>query len=283
MKPEGLIESIRARLLNLSRENGEAFDFVLSRFGIERFLYRLSRSGEADRFVLKGATLFHVWNKKMHRPTRDLDLLASGLDDVESVRESVLAIMRVEVPEDGLSFDEASLVVESIRNDMAYGGVRAKFRTMLGNVRIPVQVDVGFGDAMVPGPETREFPPLLGGFPTATLRVYPVCTVVAEKFEALVRLDVQNTRMKDFFDLDFLLTDGDLNREILRQAIQATFKRRDAELPTDVPTGLTDSFARNKQVMWTAFLGKNGLENQTEEMPIVIARIRRALQWIWQP
>jgi predicted nucleotidyltransferase component of viral defense system len=283
MKSEGLIESIRARLLDLSRDNGEAFDFVLSRFGIERFLYRLSRSREADQFVLKGATLFHVWNKKMHRPTRDLDLLGFGPDDVESVRASVLAIMRVEAPDDGLSLDEATLVVKSIRNDMAYGGVRAKFRAMLGNVRIPVQVDVGFGDAMVPGPETWEFPPLLIGLPTATLRIYPVCTVVAEKFEALVRLDAQNTRMKDFFDLDFLLKDGTLDSDILRQAILATFKRRDAELPADVPTGLTDAFARSKQVMWNAFLRKNGLESQTDELSAVIARIREALQWVWQP
>ncbi len=283
MKPEGLIESIRTRLLNLSRENGEVFDFVLSRFGIERFLYRLSLSGEADRFVLKGATLFHVWNKKMHRPTRDLDLLGFGPNDVESISESILAIMRVQVPEDGLSFDEASLVAEPIRNDMVYGGVRAKFRAKLGNVRIPVQVDVGFGDAMVPGPEIREFPPLLGGLPIATLRIYPIYTVVAEKLEALVRLDAQNTRMKDFFDLDFLLRDGELDRDILRQAIYATFRRRDAELPTDVPTGLTDAFARNKQVMWNAFLRKNGLESQTKELSVVIARIRLALLWIWQP
>ena len=100
MKSDGLIESIRTRLLNLSRENGEAFDFVLSRFGIERFLYRLSISGEADRFVLKGATLFHVWNKTMHRPTRDLDLLGFGSDDLDSVRDAILTVMRVEVPED---------------------------------------------------------------------------------------------------------------------------------------------------------------------------------------
>ena len=190
--------------------------------------------------------------------------------------------MRDEVSDDGLWFDDASLVVEPIRNDMAYGGVRAKFRTMLGKVRIPVQVDVGFGDAMVSGPETREFPPLLGGLPTATLKVYPVCTVVAEKFEALVRLDAQNTRKKDFFDLDFLLRDGDLDQDMLRQTIHATFRRRDAELPTNVPIGLTDAFARNKQVMWNAFLRKNGLENQAGEMLVVIGRIREALQWIWQ-
>ena len=280
MKSEGLIESIRSRLLNLSRENGEVFDFVLSRFGVERFLYRLGVSGEADRFVLKGATLFHVWNRKMHRPTRDLDLLGLGTGDVDSVRKSVLAIMRIKAPEDGLWFDEASLVVHPIRNDMAHGGVRAKFRAKLGNVRIPVQVDVGFGDAMVPGPEAREFPPLLVGLPTALLQTYPVCTVIAEKFEALVRLDAQNTRMKDFFDLEFLLRDGELDRDILREAIHATFARRESELPIDTPAGLSDRFAREKQVMWNAFLRKNGLVS--DELVKVISTIRKNLEWVWR-
>jgi len=235
MKPEGLIASIRDRLLNLSRENGEAFDFVLARYGVERFLHRLSVSGHADQFILKGSMLFHVWNRRMHRPTRDLDLLGAGPEDLESVRQSILYVLRTDVADDGLWFDESSLVVEPIREDMAYGGVRAKFRAKLGNVRIPVQVDVGFGDAVVPGPETREFPSLLTGLPGSTMRTYPACTVVAEKFEALVRLDAQNTRMKDFFDLELLLKSDPPDRELLSNAILATFKRRGSDLPTGVP------------------------------------------------
>lgn len=282
MKPGGLVESIRQRLLNLSRENGEAFDFVLARYGIERFLYRLGISGNADRFVLKGSMLFHVWNRKMHRPTRDLDLLGSGPPDLESVRQSILDVLRTEVPDDGLQFDSTTLVVEFIREDMAYGGVRAKFRATLGNVRIPVQVDVGFGDAVVPGPEIREFPSLLTGLPSSSLQVYPVCTVVAEKFEALVRLDAQNTRMKDFFDLDLLLKSDPPDVEILSNAIRATFQRRGSELPVDVPTGLTDEFARDKQVMWNAFLRKNGLDRNADDLMEVITGIRKRLDWIWE-
>jgi hypothetical protein len=249
MKPEGQIESIRQRLLNLSCVNGEAFDFVLARYGVERFLYRLSVSTHADRFILKGAMLFHVWNRQMHRPTRDFDLLDSGPDDPESIRLSIIEVLQTDVPEDGLWFDVASLVVEPIREDMSYGGVRAKFRAKLGNVRIPLQVDVGFGDAVVPGPETREFPALLTGFPTASLRVYPAITVIAEKFEALVRLDAQNSRMKDFFDLSLLLDAGGLDMDLLSNAIHATFEKRESELPHGVPTGLSDGFARDKQVM----------------------------------
>jgi hypothetical protein len=278
---QGLIESLRQKLLNLSRGNGEAFDFVLARYGIERFLYRLSISGRADRFVLKGSMLFHVWNKKMHRPTRDLDLLGIGPADVETVRESIIEVLRIEVQEDGIDFDEATLVIEPIREDMADGGLRVKFRAKLGNIRIPVQVDIGFGDAVVPGPETRDFPSLLAGLPSSSLLVYPACTVVAEKFEVLVRLDAQNTRMKDFFDLHLLLTtDPFLGVEVLSTAIRATFQRRSSVLPSHVPTGLTAEFARDKQVMWQAFLRKNGLES--DDLTTVVASIRKNLEWLWR-
>lgn len=150
MKHEGLIESIRQRLLNASRANGESFDFALSRYGIERFLYRLSISQLADQFILKGASLFYVWNNKLHRPTRDLDLLGCVPNDPESLRSVIREIIAAPCPEDGLHFDESSLVVALIREDNEYGGVRAKFRAMLGNIRIPIQIDVGFGDTITP-------------------------------------------------------------------------------------------------------------------------------------
>jgi len=280
MKSEGLIESVRQRLLNLSRENGETFDFVLARYGVERFLYRLSISGHSDLFVLKGSMLFHVWNHKMHRPTRDLDLLGSGLADQESIRRTMLDVLRADVADDGLLFDETSLVVEPIREDMTYGGLRTRFRAKLGNVRIPIQVDVGFGDAVVPGPEIREFPSLLSGLPGSSMRVYPACTVVAEKFEALVRLDAQNTRMKDFFDLELLLKSNAPDKELLSTAIRATFQRRGANLPTEVPTGLTEDFARDKQVMWNAFLRKNKLA--AGDLAEVVAVVRKNLEWVWE-
>lgn len=280
MKHEGNIESIRQRLLNLSRESGETFDYVLARYGIERVLYRLGRSEMADQFVLKGATLFHVWNSKLHRPTRDLDLLGFGPNDPETLRTVMLEIMRVPCAEDGLTFDEGSLVVAPIREDVEYGGVRAKFRAKLGNIRIPIQIDVGFGDSITPAPELRDYPTLLTDMPGVTLRTYPTCTVIAEKFEALVRLDEQNSRMKDFFDLDFLLADGGHDQQAIGDAIRATFKRRGGILPTEPPTGLTDDFAHERQDMWNAFLRKNGLK--ADEFMQVIGRIRTAVQWIWK-
>jgi len=280
MKQEGLIESIRTRLLNLSRTRGESFDFVLARYGIERFLHRLARSDEAGRFILKGATLFLVWNRNLHRPTRDLDLLGSGSSDQESMRRSMREIMGTECREDGLVFDQESLVVEPIRDDNDYGGLRARFRAMLGNVRIPVQVDVGFGDAVTPGPETLDFPRLLPGLPEIRLRSYPVATVIAEKFEALVRLDLRNTRMKDFFDLRFLLAgESAPDRAELEAAILATFRRRSTALPVGEPAGLSEAFIEERRVVWDAFLRKNGLT--AEPLRQVVEELRRELEWLW--
>lgn len=280
MKHEGHIESIRQRLLNLSRESGETFDYVLARYGIERVLYRLGKSEVADQFVLKGATLFHVWNRKLHRPTRDLDLLGFGPNDPETLRGVMLAIMRVPCAEDGLTFDEDSLVAAPIREDVEYGGVRAKFRAKLGNIRIPIQIDVGFGDAITPAPELREYPTLLADMPGMTLSTYPTCTVIAEKFEALVRLDEQNSRMKDFFDLDFLLADESHDPQAIGDAIRATFKRRGSILPMEPPSGLTEGFANERKDMWNAFLRKNGLK--ADEFAQVVGRVRTALAWIWK-
>ena len=279
MKPEGLVESIRQRLLNLSRRNGEAFDFVLARYGVERFLYRLSVSPWADRFVLKGAMLFHVWNHGMHRPTRDLDLLGFGEDDVTSVREALLKVIRTEVPDDGLHFDEASMKVEEIREEAFYGGIRAKVVARLGNVKIPLQVDVGFGDAVVPAPERRDYPALLEGFDSVSLATYPARTVIAEKLEALVRLDAFNTRMKDFFDLHWLLDSEVREDGQLIEAIQATFERRRTALPNRVPTGLTMAFARAKQPMWQTFLRKNGLQAPSLEDVVVAIRTKLPVKW----
>lgn len=279
MNSEGRIESIRARLLNLSRSRGESFDFVLARYGVERFLYRLFRSDQRDRFILKGATLFQVWNRELHRPTRDLDLLGFGPNDPESMRRSMLAVLQIECPEDGLTFVEESLVVEPIRDAMDYGGLRVKLRALLGKLRIPVQVDVGFGDAVTPGPESLDFPLLLPDMPGIRLTSYPIATVIAEKFEALVRLDLQNSRMKDFFDLDFLLAGMLPDRGELEKAIMATFRRRGTELPDREPTGLSDSFVEDKQVMWNAFLIRNGLEPR--DFGRVVERIREGMGWIW--
>jgi len=268
--------SIRARLLNHSKATKEDFNLILTRYGLERLLYRLSISAHADRFLLKGALLFSLWYDQPHRPTRDADLLAFGPD---GVAETVAAFRDIcsQGADDGVTFDVESVKGEEIRKQTGYGGVRVDIQAQLDGARIALQVDVGFGDAVTPGPEAVTYPVLLDDLPAPALRAYPKYTVVAEKLHAICFLGMANTRLKDYFDLDVLLGEGDLESDQLRHAVEATFARRNFALPTDWPTGLTPAFSEDpgKQTQWAAFMKKNRLD--ALPLPAVIERLRTAL------
>ena len=178
--------SVRQRLLNLATERKEDFGLILSRYGLERFLYRLSASPHRDLFVLKGALLLQVWTGETYRPTRDLDLLGKAISNV-SYKKIFSDVCSQEVEDDGLSFPSDSIRIERIRDEEAYEGVRVLLEARLGNVRIPLQIDVGFGDVIVPAAEELEFPTLLTS-PAPKLTAYPKESVVAEKFVAVVKL-----------------------------------------------------------------------------------------------
>jgi len=271
-----LAASIRARLKSRADAAGEDFNLTLTRYGLERLLYRLSVSAHADRFLLKGALLFSLWYDQPHRPTRDADLLAFGPDDVDVVVAAFREICAVAC-DDGIAFDPASVGGVQIRKSAGYGGVRIDLQARLDGARISLQVDLGFGDAVTPGPQAVRYPVLLEGLPAPELRAYPKATVVAEKLHAICLLGLANTRMKDYFDLDLLLRDGTLAPAQLRRAIEATFARRGLPLPGDWPFGLGDGFANDpsKQAQWTAFLRKNRLAPMP--LPEVIGRLRGAL------
>ncbi len=267
--------SVKQRLLNLSRARGEEFNLLLVRFGIERLLYRLGRSEHASEFVLKGAMLFHLWTAAPHRPTRDVDLLGRGTPDLERLEQVFRAVCAVTVEDDGLDFAPDSVAAERIKDDADYEGVRVMLDARLGSARIRLQIDVGFGDAVVPPPEPAEFPVLLDQ-PAPRLRVYRRETVVAEKLQALVDLGLANSRMKDFFDLRFLAATFDFAGPELARAIEATFARRNTPVPRDVPTGLTDEFAADatKQTQWRAFLRRSGLDRGDLELAAVVGGLR---------
>ena len=201
--PKNISASVKARLQNVAAIRGEDFNLLLLRYGIERLLFRLSQSPHADRFLLKGAMLFVVWDEKTHRPTRDLDLLGFGSTDKAELIQVFAAVAAVPVVDDGIVFDPKSVQAADIREDDAYGGVRIRLLGKLGTAEVPVQIDVGAGDVVTPAPERATFPALLD-FPAPQIRTYPVYTVVAEKFEAMVKLGIANTRMKDFHDIWFL-------------------------------------------------------------------------------
>lgn len=264
--------SIRARLLNLSRENGESFDRLMEQYVIGRFLYRLSKSSHHERFVLKGAQLFRVWGARGHRPTRDLDLLGFGDSSEESIRSIFAEVIQApSVPEDGLEW--GGVRSSAIRNDVTYGGIRAIVKASLAGAQLSLQIDIGFGDAITPEPREAEWKELLD-FPAARLLVYPPETVVAEKLEALVSLGLGNSRMKDFYDLYWLATYFNLKRATLGDAIHNTFARRDTPLPSVQPVAYTAEFMEDSQKLeqWKAFVRKNNLH--APELPEVIKTIQ---------
>jgi hypothetical protein len=258
--PTNLSASVRQRLINLSKTRGEAFDLVLARFAIERLLYRLTKSAYADNFLLKGAMLFAVWADEIHRPTRDVDLLGFGSTESADILKIFRTVCAIPVTPDGINFSDTSVQVEPIREEARYGGVRVQLEARLAGARIPVQVDIGFGDAVTPEPETITFPALLD-FAAPVLRAYPIYSVVAEKTEAMVALGEVNTRMKDFFDLGFLAARYEFDGMLLFEALQATFKRRVTPWPVDLPVSLQEEFSsdRERGIRWRAFLRKSGL------------------------
>lgn len=256
-----LAASVRARLLNIAKAEKTDFNQVLVRYALERFLYRLSKSTHADRFLLKGAMLFNLWYDMPHRPTRDADLLGFGASDLDSIGQTFRDIVAVDVA-DGIVFDPASIQVEEIRKSAGYAGARVIVAAELARARCKTQIDVGFGDAVTPGPVDAKYPVLIADFPAPHLRTYPVYSVVAEKLHAIEILGMTNSRVKDYLDLFVLLEREVLDPGILAQAIAATFNRRGTSVPTALPIGLSDEFANDssRQALWAAFIRKNGLD-----------------------
>lgn len=268
--------SVRARLLNVAKAQGVDFNQLLVRFALERILYRLSRSEHADHFLLKGALLFTLWYDMPHRATRDADLLGFGTSDLESVVQTFRDIASI-VVDDGIVFAPASVGAEEIRKDAGYVGVRILINGELAKARCKVQIDIGFGDAVTPGPVEATYPVLLADLPAPRLRVYPVYTVVAEKVHAIALLGMTNSRMKDYLDLFVLVNRETLNTDLLVQALKATFERRGMAIPVELPVGLTEEFANDpsRQALWQAFIRKNELA--LDPLPAIVDRLRVAL------
>lgn len=274
---KNLAASVQARLLNIAKAEGRDYGQVLTKFALERLLYRLSQSTHADSFLLKGALLFDLWFDVPLRPTRDIDLLGFGLAELPHVIGVFDDLCSITI-NDGIVFVAESIKAEEIRKEANYAGIRISMIGLLGTARTSIQVDIGYGDAVTPAPETAIYPVLLKDFPAPELRVYPRYTVVAEKLETLTTLGIANTRMKDYFDLWVLHEQGEFDQEILRSAIAATFDRRGRSIPTRLPLGLSDEFANDaqKQRQWQAFLKKNQLKpNELDE----VTQTLRA--WLW--
>jgi predicted nucleotidyltransferase component of viral defense system len=273
----GLAQSVQVRLVRHAKDLGVDPNLVLTRYAVERFLYRLSRSAHSEKFVLKGALLLLAWLGEAVRPTRDADLLGFGELSDEALARIFREVCGVEVEPDAVAFDAASVAVSAIREEDAYGGRRVVAQARLGAARLKVQVDVGIGDAVTPAPQWIEYPGLLD-LPRPRLLAYPRETVLAEKLHAMVLFGLRNSRMKDYFDVYALLREGRLEAAGLGSAIAATFERRRTALPDRTPAGLSEAFAGDaaKRVQWKAFLEKNWL--QAPSLEEVVAEIRAGME-----
>ncbi len=256
-KTKNSAASVRQRLLNYARSSGQDFIFVLRAFAMERLLFRLSLSPYVYHFVLKGAMLFKLWAGDFYRPTRDIDVLALKSKSITSLKAIFQDICQISFHEDGLKYLPDTVKVEKIREDQHYSGFRVTLTAMLGEAKIHLQVDCGYGDAITPDAATHDFPTLLD-FPAPRLLMYPKETVVAEKFEAIVRLGEANSRMKDFYDLWALACDFPFSGTVFALAIKNTFSRRRTPLPAGTPIAFQTTFIQNpiKQTQWRAFVRK---------------------------
>lgn len=255
-----LSSSIHQRLLNIARTENRPMNELLQYFAIERFLFRLAQTEYNEKFLLKGAQMLRVWNAPAARPTMDIDLLGKVENDLELLENIFRECCSVAVV-DGVTFNRSSVTAEPIRRNDEYQGIRITTKGNLANVRLGIQIDVGFGDIVFPRPLKVELPQLLDlGSPI--LLGYTPESMIAEKFQAMVALDMVNTRMKDFYDIWMLLTTLGIDDEHLETAIRKTFSSRKTELPVKTPTALTNAFTKDetKIKQWLAFLRKNRIE-----------------------
>ncbi len=253
--------SVMARLRQRAVERNEDMQLLLTRYALERLLYRLGNSAHKAQFVLKGATLFSLWAAVPYRATADVDLLGFGDDGPERVAAAFRKICVLSVADDGVVFEPETLRTDVTRIAERYAGVRLSLVARVAKARLTVRVDVGFGDAVTPGVQEIEFPSLLD-MPTPRLRAYPPETFVAEKFQAIVALGMMNSRMKDFFDLWAIAETFSFDGTVLAEAIRATFDRRQTVVPAEAPIALTPAFVEDgtKQSQWRGFLRRTAID-----------------------
>jgi len=254
------------------------FNELLQRFVIERFVYRLSKGSHADRFILKGALMLSVWSGPVSRPTMDIDLLGKIENSLEEIKSVMRDACKMEVDDDGMFFDEETVSAARMTEDAEYEGVRVRIQGNLGNARVSLEIDIGFGDVIIPGPGKVIYPALLE-FPSPELNGYPMETTIAEKYQAMVKLGVLNSRMKDFYDIWMLSRMFEFNGEVLAEAIEKTFINRKTDLTSD-PAIFDPSFGRDdiRQIQWQGFISKSRLSNVPEDFGDVVANVKMFLE-----
>lgn len=269
--PQNIPASVRQRLLNKAREDQRPFNELLLYYAMERFLFRLSLSTHADKFILKGALMLRAWRSPQVRSTIDIDLLGRTGNDQADILIRIRDILTVTIEPDGLVFDPSSLQAEKITGDAEYEGIRVLFKGHLDSARISMQIDLGFGDVVFPAPEVLTLPTLLDS-PSPKLLGYSRESAIAEKFAAMVKLRELNSRMKDFYDIWLLSRWFDFEGSSLAEAIRLTFENRGLDICEEV-VAFSGEFVGAKQKLWTAF--RNRIKK--EQVPLDFVEVNSAL------
>jgi predicted nucleotidyltransferase component of viral defense system len=275
---KNIAASVHQRLLNKAKESSRPFNELLQYFAIERFIYRLSKSPHADKFILKGALMFAAWHGPASRPTMDIDLLGKIDNSLEVITAAIKDACRLEVEPDGISFNAETVEAVRITEDAEYEGVRVRVQGSLGNARFSIQIDIGFGDVVVPNPRTVSYPAILD-FPAPELKGYTMESTIAEKFQAMVKLGILNSRMKDFYDIWILSRTSDFEGNILAEAVAKTFEKRNTPVTLDAAL-FNPSFGKDgdKNIQWQGFIRKTKLINAPESFEEVMTAVKLFLE-----
>ncbi|MBI5049840.1 MAG: nucleotidyl transferase AbiEii/AbiGii toxin family protein [Nitrospirae bacterium] len=270
--------SVRARLQDKAKEAAQPFSEILQYYGMERFLYRFSRSKYADKFILKGALMFTVWQVPQRRTTLDIDFSARYDNQIATIEKVIKDVCKVSVTPDGLVFDSQTVKGQKIKEDADYEGIRVKFRGFLERSRIPMQIDIAFGDIIYPKPKVIDYPVILD-FPKPHLKGYPAESVVSEKFEAMVKLGLLNSRMKDFYDIWLMMRQFDFDGLKLVEALKGTFEHRKTPLPEHKPLFAEEIYDEksDRQTLWKAFLKKGDIKYVPEKLRTTATEIEQFL------
>lgn len=277
---KNMAASIQARLRNEAKVQGKPFAELLQYYGMERFLYRLSRSEYVGKFILKGGLLLYGWNVPLRRPTRDIDFRGYLENNEKVVLRAMQDVIKEPVTEDGIVFDIKTMQVEQTQIDADYEGIRVKFTGYLGKARIPMQIDIGFSDVLSTRVERMNYPTLLDNTNAPRLKSYPKESMVSEKFHAMIRHAQLNSRFKDYYDLWLIATNFEFDGQSLKNAIERTFGKRRTDIPTARPAGLTPEFAESNRERWTTFLNKVDLQSKdVEDFMDIVDRIWAFLEY----
>jgi len=270
--------SVRAQLQNKAKETNRPFAEMLQYYGMERFLYRVGKSQYAHQFILKGALMFTAWNIPQRRTTLDIDFLARFDNQINSIEKVIRDICKVKVVPDGLDFDAETVRGQRIKEDADYEGVRVKFVGYLERARITMQMDIGFGDIIYPRTKIFDYPVILD-LPKPHLKGYPVESVVSEKFEAMVKLGLLNSRMKDFYDIWLIMRQFNFDGLSLAEALKRTFEHRKTELPPRRPLFAEEIYddKSDRQTLWMAFLRKSNIKHAPDKLSATAKAIEKFL------